>query len=148
MQALANENTSPIAAYSGIGRNRKALVVEDYLMIRRNHKLLLEKLGFEVLEASDGEEALQRLRATGAANIALIIVDLVMPVMNGADFIYFCRKEFGKDTPQMIVCSSVSDLPTIKKIVELGIDGYVVKPVDYKMLIKKIGELFPTPAHH
>ncbi len=146
MQALANESANAISSNAGIGRNRKALVIEDYLMIRRNHKLLLEKLGFEVYEASDGEEALRRLRSVGASKISLMIVDLVMPVMNGADFIYLCKKEFGEACPQMIVCSSVSDMPIIKKIVSLGIDGYVIKPVDYKLLIKKISELFPNPA--
>ena len=144
MQALANESPNTITAYAGIGRNRKALVIEDYIIIRRNHKLLLEKLGFEVFEASDGEEGLKRMRSVGAANISLLIVDLVMPVMNGADFIYLCQKEFGDAIPPVIVCSSVSDLPIIKKIASLGIEGYVVKPVDYKLLIKKIGELFPS----
>lgn len=143
MQALAHEGANPLASSAGIGLNRKALIIEDYMLIRRNHKLLLEKLGFEVYEAADGEEAMKRLRSVGAANVSLMLVDLVMPVMNGADFIYLCRKEFGAATPQVIVCSSVSDLPIIKKVVTLGIDGYVVKPVDYKLLIKKIEALFP-----
>ena len=144
MQAVANMSSNLMASLGGMGRNRKVLVIDDYIMIRRNHKLLLEKLGFKVLEASDGEEALKMLRETGAANISLMIVDLVMPVMNGADFITLCRKEFGSSTPQIVVCSSVSDLPIVKKIVSLGIDGYIIKPVDYKLLIKKLTELFPV----
>ena len=144
MQAVANMSSNLMASLGGMGRNRKVLVIDDYIMIRRNHKLLLEKLGFKVLEASDGEEALKMLRKTGSANISLMIVDLVMPVMNGADFITLCRKEFGSSTPQIVVCSSVSDLPIVKKIVSLGIDGYIIKPVDYKLLIKKLTELFPV----
>ncbi len=140
--------TTPKAGDSlgAFGRGRKVLVVDDYLMIRRNHKLLLEKLGFEVLEASDGEEAIRTLRKTGAKNLSLLMVDLVMPVMNGADLISLCRQEFAEDLPPVLVCSSVSDLGIIKKIVSIGICGYIIKPVDYRALIKKLSDMFESPA--
>jgi DNA-binding response OmpR family regulator len=120
------------------------LVVDDYITIRKNHRLLLEKMGFKALEAADGEEALRRLRSAGAGKVSLMIVDLVMPVMNGAELISLCRKEFGEAAPRVLVCTSVSELPIVKKIVELGVDGYIVKPVDYRLLVKKIDELFKS----
>ena len=129
-------------------QKRKALVVDDYMLIRRNHRALLEKFGFDVIESADGEEALKHLREAGPGSFHLMIVDLVMPVMNGADLIALCRKEFGKTMPQIIVCSSVSELPIVKKIVALGIEGYLVKPIDYRLFIKKLNELFPDiPVH-
>lgn len=142
MLVQMNGSENPLITYAGIGRNRKALVIEDYLIVRKNHRILLEKLGFEVFEAADGDEAMQRLRKMGPEKFDLMIVDLVMPVMNGADFIHLCHKEFGDDMPQALVCSSVSDSQTIKKIMALGISGYVIKPVDYKVMAQKIGELF------
>jgi len=70
-----------------------------------------------------------------------------MPVMNGADFISLCRQEFGDELPPVLVCSSVSDLNIIRKIVAIGICGYIIKPVDYKALGKKLTEtLASVPA--
>jgi len=134
--------TSPFL--TSLGRGRKILVVDDYIMIRRNHKLFLERLGFEVVEASDGEEAIKKLREAGAKNVCMLLVDLVMPVMNGADFISLCRQEFGDELPPVLVCSSVSDLNIIRKIVAIGICGYIIKPVDYKALGKKLTETLAT----
>lgn len=122
---------------------RKALIVDDYILIRRNHKLLLEKLGFEVLEASNGQEAIDLINARGPDSIAIIIADLMMPVMGGADFVSELHKVFGLKLPPVLICSCVSDINEIRKVITTGISGYVVKPVDYKAFIKKLQDIFP-----
>lgn len=119
------------------------LVVDDYFLIRRNHKLLLEKLGFEVIEATNGKEALSKLQQKGTQYFSLLIVDLMMPVMSGAEFMLKAREVYGDELPPVLVCSSASDVPLVKKIAALGIIGYIVKPVDYKILIKKLHEVIP-----
>lgn len=131
---------------AGPGQKRCILVIDDYFIIRCNHKVFLERAGFEVVEASNGEEALSKLKKRGPEAFSLIMVDLVMPVMNGADFMSACKREFGERLPPMLVCSSVSELPVIKKVAEIGIDGYIIKPVDYKALAKKLSGIFPSGA--
>jgi two-component system chemotaxis response regulator CheY len=125
---------------------RKALIIDDYFLIRRNHKLLLEKLGFSVIEAGHGQDGLDKLAKHGPDYFSLIIVDLIMPEMSGAEFLIKCRKEYGDSLPPVLVCSSASEVPLVKKIVALGIAGYIVKPVDYKALIAKLEDMFPDIA--
>jgi len=125
------------------GKKRNALVVDDYFLIRRNHKLLLEKVGFGVVEANDGFDGLAKLEKYGVGYFSLIIVDIMMPTMSGAEFIMKCKERYNDDTPQIMVCSSSSEVPLVKKIAALGIAGYIVKPVDYKSLIERLMQMFP-----
>lgn len=128
------------------GSKRNALVVDDYFLIRRNHKLLLEKVGFGVVEANDGFDGLSKLEKYGIGYFSLIIVDLMMPAMSGAEFIMKCKERYGDDAPQIMVCSSSSEVPLVKKIAALGIAGYIIKPVDYKLLIERLMQMFPDMA--
>jgi CheY-like chemotaxis protein len=125
---------------------RKALIIDDYFLIRRNHKLLLEKLGFGVIEAGHGQDGLDKLEKYGTDFFSLIIVDLIMPEMSGAEFLIKCREKYEEKMPPVLVCSSASEVPLVKKIAALGIAGYIVKPVDYKAFIAKLESMFPDIA--
>ncbi|OGV38345.1 MAG: hypothetical protein A2020_08180 [Lentisphaerae bacterium GWF2_45_14] len=122
---------------------RSVLVIDDYFLIRRNHKLLLEKIGFAVVEANDGFDGLAKIEKYGIDYFSLVIVDLMMPSMSGAEFIMKCKERYGENIPQIMVCSSASEVPLVKKIAALGIAGYIVKPVDYKLLIERLRTMFP-----
>lgn len=130
-------------------KKRNALVVDDYFLIRRNHKLLLEKVGFGVVEANDGFDGLSKIEKYGPGYFSLIIVDLMMPTMSGAEFIMKCKERYGDTSLNIMVCSSSSEVPLVKKIAALGIAGYIVKPVDYKLLIERLLKMFPDmdPEH-
>ena len=65
---------------------RTVLIVEDDLDIRETLKLEMELQGFHVLVAAEGAEALAVLRSAGAGDVSLIVLDLMMPGMNGYDF--------------------------------------------------------------
>ena len=125
------------------GRKHVALVIDDYFLIRHNFKLLLEKMGLSVNEAKNGQEALDLLAAYGAEKFSLIIVDLAMPIMNGTEFLAKAKKVFSNKLPPVLVCSSNTDVPQIKKIISLGINGYILKPIDFKALMNKVRELVP-----
>lgn len=120
-----------------------ALVIDDYFIIRHNHRLLLQKVGFVVVESANGQEALNILSEKGPSYFSLIILDLMMPMMSGEEFIGHVKELFGDKLPQILVCTSTSDLPVVKKMAQAGIAGYLVKPVDYKALIKKLQSMFP-----
>jgi len=123
-----------------------ALVIDDYFIIRHNHRLLLQKVGFVVTEAGSGHEALKILEDKGSEFFSLIILDLMMPVMSGEEFLNTIKTMFEGRLPKILVCTSTADLPVVKKMAEAGIDGYLVKPVDYKALIKKLYSMFPDLA--
>lgn len=69
----------------GMGEQKKILVIEDDISIQRNLQRLLELKGFLVLCANNGKEGLDVLKS--ADNIDLILLDLMMPVMDGHEFI-------------------------------------------------------------
>jgi two-component system chemotaxis response regulator CheY len=124
-------------------RLHKVLILDDYFLVRHNHKLLLQKLGFGVIEGNNGEEGLQILETKGADNFDLIIVDLMMPVMDGAEFIKAAREKYGDILPPIFVCSSTSELPVVREIVALGVADYIIKPVDFNVFIGKLKQMFP-----
>ncbi len=121
----------------------RALIIDDYFLIRRNHKLLLEKFGFEVIESCDGNDGLAKLDKYGIDYFSLIMVDLMMPEMSGAEFLMKCKEIYDEKLPQVLVCSSAAEVPLVKKIAALGISGYMVKPVNYKLFIDKLRDMFP-----
>jgi len=124
----------------------RALVIDDYFIIRHNHKLLLQKVGFSVTESINGEDALNILAENGPGYFCLIIVDLLMPQMSGEEFIMKAKELYGEKLPAVLVCTSTSDIPVVKKMAAIGIAGYIIKPVDYKALIKKLHTMFPDLA--
>jgi two-component system chemotaxis response regulator CheY len=143
MGVFKEEKTAGRASAPGPVREHNVLVVDDYFLIRRNHKLLLERLGFTVYEATNGEEAHRMVSSQGPSFFDVIIIDIMMPVMNGEEFISRMRADFGEDLPRILVCSSASDVPLVKRLASSGIAGYMLKPVDYKALIRKLAEMFP-----
>lgn len=127
-----------------IAQKHVALVIDDYFLIRHNFKLLLEKMGLKVDEAKNGQEALDMLAAYGSEKFSLIIVDLSMPVMNGTEFLERAKSIFNEKLPPVLVCSSNTDVPLIKEVISLGINGYILKPIDFKALMDKVHELIPS----
>ena len=105
------------------------LLVEDDLSIRRSLRTTLAALGFEIGEASSGEEALTRLRMI---NYDAVLMDLNMPGMGGVEACRRVRKEF----PHMsIIVVTVRDREEDKiEVLDAGADDYVTKPF-------RIGEL-------
>lgn len=102
----------------------KILIVEDDDDIVEILSLYLSSSGYDVDSASNGTEGIERLRTSGAS---AILVDLMMPSMNGFDFIKQARTFC--DAPIIIV--SARNQPTDKMLgLDLGADGYITKPFD------------------
>ena len=71
----------------GTDNKHKALVVDDSFLIRRLHKVNLSNLGFDVMEAENGEDGFGLIEEQGLDSFSLLVIDLIMPVMNGIEFI-------------------------------------------------------------
>ena len=107
----------------------RILIVEDDAALRLLAKAKL-KGRYEVLLASDGVEALEILDHTA---VNLMIVDIMMPNMDGYEFVSTLR-DCGIDTP-VIMLTAMDSFDHKKKGYSLGIDEYLTKPVDFEELI-------------
>ncbi|WP_411288397.1 response regulator [Phenylobacterium sp.] len=110
------------------------LVVDDSRVIRKVARRILEDLGFEVAEASDGLEA---LAWCSAVMPQAILLDWHMPVMNGIDFLRRLRQEPGGDAPKVVFCSVENDLARIREALDSGADEYIMKPFDGDIVAAK-----------
>ena len=114
---------------------KTCLVVDDSRVIRKVARRILEDIGFEIAEASDGMEALAWCRA---AMPDAILLDWNMPVMNGIDFLRALRREPGGDRPTVVFCTTENDMAHIRAALEAGADEYVMKPFDRETLHIKL----------
>ena len=102
---------------------RKILVVDDESRMRKLVRDFLVKQNFEVLEAGDGEEALDVFYKN--KDIALIILDVMMPKMNGWDV---CREIRESSKTPIIMLTAKSEESDELLGFELGVDEYISKP--------------------
>ena len=90
-------------------QNNNVLVVEDDQGIREMMKIFLEMEGYHVVTAANGWEGLERL--SRLSEPGLVLLDLMMPVMNGWTFVQECRRTKGCAEVPIVVTSASHDLP-------------------------------------
>jgi CheY-like chemotaxis protein len=113
-----------------------ALVVDDNADVRLLARIGLEGDGFEVTEASGGEEALAHL--DGGARPDLVVLDVQMPVMTGWEILETIRgRDAVKDIP-VIMCTVKTSPDSKQKGFDLGCDGYVGKPYRVAELVAEV----------
>ena len=112
------------------------LLVDDSKM---NRMLLREILGdsYHILEAENGQECLETLRAE-AGNIALVLLDINMPVMDGFEVLKAMNANHTiEDTPVIMISSEDSDA-AIRRSYELGASDYVNRPFDARIVYRRV----------
>ena len=114
----------------------KILVAEDDAELRQLFCRVLTRHGFQPIGAADGVEALQVLERD---YIDLIVSDIMMPQMDGFEFARTVR-QVNKHIP-ILFMSAKDDLPSKQKGFQLGIDDYMVKPVDEEEMLLRIKAL-------
>ncbi|MBN2804867.1 MAG: response regulator [Deltaproteobacteria bacterium] len=107
------------------------LLVDDEEMIRFATKRVLEKIGYKVIPASDGKEAI-RIFATQKNQISAIILDLMMPVMDGEET-YSKIRDISDEVP-VLISSGFAKEDKAEKLLNAGADGFIQKPYDMKTL--------------
>lgn len=128
------------------------LVVEDDFDIRELERYTLASNGYAVLTAEHGKQALQIL---GSEAVDLIILDIMMPVMDGLTLIKTLRFSLNETTP-IIVVSAKGEESDIITALELGADDYLTKPFSMNVLTSKIRAVLrrseqaqtPQVVHH
>lgn len=120
----------------------RVLLIDDDVQVRRAVARLLEHLGCEVTQASDGVEALELTTATDAFD--LWILDVQMPRMDGRQALLELRKR-GFDTP-VLVTSGGLDQSEINELPSLGAQGFLHKPARLLDLQEALNAVFGEPA--
>ncbi|MCK9347662.1 MAG: response regulator transcription factor [Sphaerochaeta sp.] len=110
------------------------LVVEDDVDIRELERYTLSSLGYMVLEAEHGAQALDLLKSH---HIDLMVLDIMMPVLDGLSTIKSVRYQLNNPVP-IIVVSARGEESDIITALELGADDYLSKPFSAKVLASKI----------
>jgi len=118
------------------GQKRKVLVVDNEEVDRVLVKDILEPLGFEVAEASTGQECLDIYQDF---NPDIILMDLAMPVMDGWEASYTIRKIHQSDTIIGIVSANAYD-QNLENSAEIDSSDFIVKPVSVEALLNWIGK--------
>lgn len=113
----------------------KVLVVEDEQSIREVVSAYLKQAGFNVVEASDGEEALACFKAN---DIDLIILDINLPKINGLDVCKIVRES--SSVPIIMVTARVEEIDELIGL-EYGADDYVKKPFSPTVLVARVKAL-------
>jgi DNA-binding NtrC family response regulator len=108
------------------------LVVDDDPVQRRLLEAMVRRSGYEPIVAENGEQALSRLRAADGAHIDLVVLDLMMPDLDGMGVLARMR-EGGIDTP-VIVQTAHGSIETVVNAMRAGAIDFVVKPVGAERL--------------
>jgi len=115
---------------------RRILIIEDDVSIQKTLKLALELEGFEVRCASNGKEALDMLASKPLPQ--LILLDLMMPIMDGWEFTATLREDARLAKIPVVVITAFADrAQTLKPLT-----GILIKPIDLDMLFDTIHRLF------
>jgi len=118
----------------------KILVVDDEEDVRETFRLQLEAENYNVIEAGDGEEAINILKSgDNLTNCGLILCDIRMPKVNGIEYIDYLKKE-APGIP-VVVITGYPDTEMAVALLNKGVDGYLVKPVDSERLMKMVKKL-------
>jgi two-component system, chemotaxis family, chemotaxis protein CheY len=114
----------------------RALVVDDSSTMRSILRLTLRGAGFEVLEASNGVEALDRLDKSGTVD--LVLVDWNMPEMNGYEFLCAARANHAYDRTMIVMVTTETEIVQVKVALEHGANEYIMKPFTKDAVIEKL----------
>ncbi|PKP48304.1 MAG: two-component system response regulator [Bacteroidetes bacterium HGW-Bacteroidetes-11] len=121
-------------------KNKPILLVEDDMIDAMTVKRALKELNVinPVHSVENGEEALEYLNDNSKENPGIILLDLNMPRMNGIEFLKIAKNDDSlKHIPVVVLTTSLEEMDRIDTF-NLGIAGYMVKPVDYKQFVDVI----------
>jgi two-component system chemotaxis response regulator CheY len=119
----------------------RILVVDDSPTMRQLLGLALRKLGAEIVQASDGMDAMRKLLGD---RFDLALVDINMPVMDGLKLIQLVRAEDAlQRLPIVVITTEGSDAPR-DQAMTLGANAYLTKPVEPGRVFELVRELIPA----
>ena len=117
---------------------KTCLVVDDSSVIRKIARRILEEMDFDIIEAEDGEQALEVCKR-GLPEAVLL--DWNMPVMDGFEFLIELGRLPGGDEPKVVFCTTENGIDHIARALHAGANEYIMKPFDKEIVEAKFQEV-------
>ena len=131
---LMNQSVGMVSRKKSLGG---ILVVDDETANRKLLRLILEYAGYDILEAEDGQEAINVLSSgENPMTVDLIITDLNMPKVDGFEAITAFQKEY--PSIPVIVLTGIGDREVETSFRRQGVSDYLMKPVDVRTLLASV----------
>ena len=122
----------------GTTTNGRVLVVDDEPDIRRVVRLSLQKAGYEVIEAENGEKAIEAInQGENRLLLDVVICDIRMPKINGVEAIAYFRANYPR--VPLIVLTGFPDTDMATSLLRQGVVDYLIKPVEGEKLREAVG---------
>jgi len=111
----------------------KVLVIDDSMMVRQQVSRALVGAGFSVIQAVDGQDALEKLAES--PDTRLVVCDVNMPKMNGLEFLESVSRSGQAKGIPIVMLTTEGQPDLIQKAKELGAKGWIVKPFKPELLV-------------
>ena len=115
---------------------KTVLFIDDEEMILEVGSLMLQKLGYNVISTSKGQEAIEIFKKN---KVSFVILDMRMPGMNGDEICQQLKKI--KPKAKILLASGYVGVYSEKYLISIGFDGFIQKPFDLKQLSEKIEDI-------
>jgi two-component system, chemotaxis family, chemotaxis protein CheY len=122
----------------------KILVVDDSVVVRQQLRRALEGTHFDVVEAEDGLDALEKLSACD--EVVLVVSDINMPRMNGIELLDAMRQDLRWKTLAVVMLTTEGQPELVQRAKALGAKGWIVKPFKAHLLTAAIMKLVSAAA--
>ncbi len=117
---------------------KSCLVVDDSKVVRMVARKILEGLNFAIIEAEDGQQALE---ACQREMPDAVLLDWNMPVMSGLEFLVELRALPAVQQPIVVFCTTENDMAHIQQAIEAGANEYIMKPFDSDIIESKFSQV-------
>ena len=114
-----------------------ALIIDDSRAMRRILRQIVQPLGFDILEAGDGQEGLVQLSAH-PDEVEVTLVDWNMPVMNGLEFVKRVRSDAAYADMKLMMVTTETEQAQMARALMAGVDEFVMKPFTADILVEKL----------
>ncbi len=122
-----------------MNKQKNIVIIEDDKVLRELTEMALSIEGYDINSFENGELGIAYLDEY-LANTDLVLLDLFMPVLDGAHVLHWLRKEQSSDIP-VLVMTAMNDKFTEKNILDNGANKIIKKPLDMKTLLINVNEL-------
>lgn len=125
-----------------MGNKIDVIVVDDSKTLRQQLRIALSDAGYNCIEAEDGKDGLDKIKANAAAK--LVICDVNMPRMNGLEMLEAIKKD-AVAAPPVLMLTTEGQRELIERAKAAGAKGWIIKPFKPDLLIAAVKKLAGTP---
>lgn len=120
-------------------KEKKVLIVEDEETIQRLFKDVLEKVGYKIIIAGDGEQGVQ---LASKEKPGLILMDMQMPIKNGLEATHEIKENPLTNNIPVVALTALAMKGDEERVRAAGCDDYISKPVQIRALLEKVASYF------